>query len=513
MKLLKTLVLMTAAALATTCSLADDTASGPSAGIRRIDLVHFSHTDYGFTDHPAVCRELQRRYLDLAIDAALATCDAPAQRKFCWTAETIVAVDDWWQAATPHRRADLLRVIASGQLDVAALPHNQTPTLDRRQWHTMLHWTAEDLWRQLQPRVAIQNDVNGFPRAGAMALLDRGISHLFTGINEDSGGAPMRRPGAFWWKMPDGRKMLVYLNYSYPAGYWFFEEHEWRHGPVPRAADTRYRPPRAGDFLRSDETSVRKAHGHLLRKIRQVQKEGYAWPLLIVSITNQWRIDNDPPFPPLADFVATWSRLGLQPTLRLTTVTTAMNSLEAEIGSRLPVHEGEWTDWWANGAASGPREVAASRLAKRLLIAAQSPLWGQPSTEALNTMQSIYKEVCLFDEHTWGSSDSVAFPYTLDTLGQFNEKAGLAYRAMARAEWFLSQRVRSRLAPEPEGLYVANVAGLPFDGWIRMPASCLRDNYRSVEDPKSGRATEILFEAGVRPFGRPENPGQLSPGE
>ena len=38
--------------------------------VKQLDIIHFSHTDYGFTDHPAVCRDLQRRYLDLALDAA-----------------------------------------------------------------------------------------------------------------------------------------------------------------------------------------------------------------------------------------------------------------------------------------------------------------------------------------------------------------------------------------------------------------------------------------------------------
>ena len=479
--------------------------------IRHVDLVHFSHTDYGFTDHPAVCRELQRRYLDLAIDAVLATRDLPEERKFCWTAETIVAVEDWWQAASAPRREEFLQAVRSGQLEIAALPDNQTPTLNRHQWHTMLHWIPEELWQQVQPQAAVQNDVNGFPRAGAMALLDRGIRHLFTGINEDSGGAPLARPSAFWWKMPDGRKMLVYLNYSYPNGYWFFEKQEWRRGPVPRAADTRYRPPRAGDILRSDEASVRKAHRHLLAKIQRLQAEGFAYPTLVLSITNQWRIDNDPPFPPLAEFVATWNRLALKPTLRLTTVSRAMKRLEAEVGPRLPIYEGEWPAWWANGAASGPREVAASRFGKRLLAAAQSPLWGELSDEARRSLASIDKDLCLFDEHTWGSGDSVAFPYTLDTLGQFNEKAGLAYRAMARAEWLLSQRVRTRLVREPEGLYVANTARAPFSGWIRMTATCLRDHYLAVEDPRSGRATPLLPEAGRRPFTRPADPAQLSP--
>jgi hypothetical protein len=47
------------------------------AHIRQLDLIHFSHTDYGFTDHPAVCRDMQRRYLDVALDTALATRKRP----------------------------------------------------------------------------------------------------------------------------------------------------------------------------------------------------------------------------------------------------------------------------------------------------------------------------------------------------------------------------------------------------------------------------------------------------
>ena len=94
-------------------ALAADTAAspqevGPSA-IQRIDLVHLSHTDVGYTDHPIVCRELQIRYLDIAIDAALATENRPEGTRFCWTAESAIGVNDWWRSATPERRADFLK--------------------------------------------------------------------------------------------------------------------------------------------------------------------------------------------------------------------------------------------------------------------------------------------------------------------------------------------------------------------------------------------------------------------
>jgi hypothetical protein len=479
--------------------------------IGHVDIVHFSHTDYGFTDHPAVCRELQRRYLDIALDAALATRERPPEGRFAWTAETTVAVADWWESASPARRDDFLAMVRAGQLEVTALPLNQTPTLSRRQWQQMLHWLPDDLWREFRPCAAVQNDVNGTPRAGAAAMLDRGVKYLFSGINEDSGGAPLRRPSAFWWKLPDGRKMFVWLGYSYPTGFYFFEPASWRRGPVPQASDTRYRPARPGDFLRSDDDSVRRAHGHLVGRLRAMEAEGYAYPSLVISITNEWRMDNDPPFPALADFVAAWNRLGLKPTVRLTTVSQALKRLEGEIGDRIPAYEGEWTDWWANGAASGPREVAASRWAKRLAAAAESPLWGEPHASARRAIEAIYRDLCLFDEHTWGNSDSVAVPYSLETLGQFNEKARLAYRPLAMSRWLLAQRVRTRLTKEPDGFYVANTAKLPFSGWIAMPATCLRDGYRSLADATTRAKLKIHYESGCRPFTRPAGPEELTP--
>jgi hypothetical protein len=493
-----------------TCAAIAASSSRAESPIKRIYVIHFSHTDVGFTDMPGVCRELQRRYLDIALDGVLATMSKPAERKFHWTCESLVTVDDWWEAASPTRRRDFLKALRSGQLDVAALPCNQSPFQNAEQWRTMLHWVPEDLWRQFKPAVALQSDVNGFPRAGAMALLDRGITRLCMSINSDSGGPPFFRPSAFWWKMPDGRRLFVYLNYSYPHGYDFFESTHWRRGPVPFASDTRYRPPRAGDFFRTDEASLRAAHAQCLRQIERIQKGGYKHNVLLLSMTNHWRMDNDPPFLAIAEFIAAWNKLGLKPELVFTTATKAMQAMENAVGDAVPEHEGEFTDWWANGVVSGPREVAATRVAKRLLAAAQSPLWGPMPAAGADKAHALNKDLCLFDEHTWGSSWSVALPWSLDTQAQLAEKTMLAWRPMGQAEWLLSQRVRSRLLREGEGLFVANPSRQPFSGWVRMPSTCLRDDYHSLVNPATGARLALLFENGIRCWTAPKNPGELT---
>ncbi len=497
-------------ALTAFAAAAAEAPPGQDPIIKEIDLVHFSHTDVGFTDSPSVCRELYRRYLDIAVDAILDSMKGPAEQRFYWTAESTLAVNDWWQAATRARREQFLKAVRAGQLEVTALGCNATPFMNAAQWRTMVHWLPEELWREVRPAAALQDDVNGVPRAAALALLDRGVRHLCSGINEDSGGAPFQRPSVFWWKMPDGRRLFVWLSLGYGSGFGFFEPGEWRRGPVPRAADMTYRPPRAGDILRSDEAAVRAAHKFCLERLRQLERSGYKHDLLALSITSQWRYDNDPPFPPLAQFVAAWNRLQLQPRLRLTTVSDVMARMEKTMGPTAPEYSGEWTDWWANGTACAPREVAASRAAKRFLAAAGSPLWGPVDAPALLAMDALYRDLCLFDEHTWGSSLSVAKPYSLDTQAQFAEKSILAYRPMARAEWLLSQRARTRLAGQAEGFYLANPAKAPFSGWVSLIATCLRDDYRSLEDPQTGARMKLYFEPGLQPWGWPQKPEDLS---
>jgi hypothetical protein len=506
-RLLQPLVSLVLLAVAAAASAQEPTTAGV---IRRIDIVHMTHTDVGFTDHPIVCRRQQMRYLDIAIDAVLATSDAPPEARFCWTAETTLAVDDWWQAASAVRRKEFLRAVGTGRLEIAALAMNQTPTLNPVQWQTMLHWLPDDLWEKVRPRAAVQNDVNGFPRAGAVALLDRGVHNLLMGINSTNGGAPLERPSAFWWKMPDGRRMFVWLGDHYASGFYYFHAKTWRRGPVPESTDTRYRPARPGEFFRGDADSVRAAHAHLLGKLATLEASGYAYPSLVISVTNEWRIDNDPPFPPLADFVATWQRLGLQPELHLSTVADALDHLRDEIGEVIPEYAGEWTDWWVNGCGSGPREVAASRRAKRLAAAATSPVWGPADARTRQAAAAIYRDLCLFDEHTWGASDSVGQPHTLETWAQYNEKSRAAYRPMALAKLLLAQRARSAVYGREEGLYVANTAQLPWSGWITMPASCLRGDFHSLEDLATGQLITLDFRRGYRPHSRPAGADELT---
>jgi len=450
-----------------------------TGSIEQIDIYHLAHLDIGYTDQPAVAREMQRRYVNLAVDACRRTASGPAGERFHWTTESTIPVLDWWNAAPPDRRAEFLRVVQDRQIDVAALPCNNTPYMSEEEWAAAVSWLPEDLWKAVRPRIAIQDDVNGFPRAGALKLLDRGITHVLTGINGDT-DAPFPAPKPFWWKMPDGRRVFVYLAQQYGEAYDLLGQDDWRLWDSPSAGNPFARPPRPGEIFRSDEESVRKAHGLCLERIAKIEAT-YPFPRLIASVTDQWRWDNDPPFPPLASFIAAWNRLGLKPALRFITATQAVLEFEQTYGAQLPVYQGEWTDWWANGAASIPRELAASRLAKRYLRAARSEAWGPYDAAWQAGANPMWRDLVLFDEHTYDSADSVLLPYSYETLGEEAQKALYAYRAMGEAQLLLGSRMRARLDDEPEGLYVGNPTPSPMTGWVRFPKRSVRSAFRSLK--------------------------------
>ena len=95
--------------------------SNDEVKIKYIDLIHCTHTDYGFTDNPYIARHLHELYLDVAIDGALATINKKPGERFCWTAEAIDPVYMLWTKESPERRKDMLRVIQPGQMDITAL--------------------------------------------------------------------------------------------------------------------------------------------------------------------------------------------------------------------------------------------------------------------------------------------------------------------------------------------------------------------------------------------------------
>lgn len=497
--------------------------------IKKIAIIHHTHTDFGYTDHPNRAMIDQVGYIDRAIDYVLKSSDYPEKARFAWTQEQLHPVRLWWETADEEKKQRFFEAVKTGRFEITGSPFNVTAFMDENEWETALNWVSDDLLKKCNVKSIMQIDVNGMHTAGMVIAHKKGVENLFMGPNSYYGAAPMPTPAAFNWQIDEQRQMFVWINSAYNNGTYMFNEN-WRQGPVPAYSDLRYREPEKDDFWASDDESIKKAHEMCLKSIKGMESSpeevsgesldgftkyrvsgNYPFEVLPVSVTNQWRFDNDPPFYPIVDFVKRWNELGLKPELELCTVTDAMEMVKAEMGENIPVYSGEWVDWWANGNASLPVESAFSRKAKRTLKTLKSPLFGEIDEQQKKTIREISEDICLYDEHSFGSWQSVSDPNSFSSLSQEAEKKVLVYRALDSAECLLAERVRALTDNVKNKIVVFNAAKKPKTVTVELPLNCMRGDYHSVRCDETGEIFPIEYTAGIANFLRPASESEFGP--
>lgn len=497
--------------------------------IETIAIVHHVHTDFGYTDHPCRTKREHVKYINQAVDYVLASSDYPEGSRFAWTQEQLYPIRQWWETATETEKDRFFQAIRTGRLEITGTPFNVTAFLSREEWEAAMNWIPEDLWNNCNIKSAMQIDVNGMHTAGMVCAHDRGVHNLWIGPNSYYGAPPMPTPAAFNWQIAPDKQMFVWLNSSYNNGFFMFNQN-WRQGPVPNYSDLRYRSPEAGDIWASDEASIREAHKLCLENIALIEGTaddtaasstdgftknrvfgGYALRTLPVSVTSQWRVDNDPPFFPLADFVRKWNEMGLKPRLQLCTITQAMDMVREELGDEIPTYSGEWIDWWANGNASSPVEMSINRQAKRVLKNAKSELFGAMTAEQERDARQIIEDICLYDEHCFSSWQSVSNPYSFASISQAAEKNSYAYRALDGAQCLLADRVRPIVRNVKNEIVVWNPASIDISTKIELPLNCMRGEYHSVLCKETNTRHPIEYVDGVANFLRPSSPAEFGP--
>lgn len=487
------------------------------SAVETIHLIPHTHVDFGYTDLPSTIDRLQIDFTRAAARLVNETGHFDEPARFRWTVEVAEVAEIFLKQATAEDRAAFDAAIASGRMEIGAMPFNTTGLLGAEEWQELLR-RLEPLHTQYRLRTCVQNDINGLPWGILPSLLDREVEFVSMGLNEFGGGTPMRRPRAFWWEGPDGRRVFTWLGMHYSEGYLLFHEKEWRRGPVPHSSDLFYRPPARGDTWFSDPKSLAASYEILKRRL-QGDFADYPWKTLGAQVTNMWRVDNDPPCELTCEFVAAWNAAGYKPALRLSTFTDFLEVLREEAGATAPVVRGDWPDWWAEGVTSFPTEIASSRAAARLLreIPAAAGVLSS-SFDFEPRRREAWRMVSRFTEHTFGSYNSVAEPHSPLAMGTLAEKSAYAFQAFEQAKCLLADVVRAsalyRPRPGSRDVIVVNSDKAICSGWVRIPASSLRFEANALvsEDGKvypllkeDGPAWSVPDPSADRPFERPDD--------
>ncbi|WP_436838706.1 glycoside hydrolase family 38 C-terminal domain-containing protein [Nonomuraea cavernae] len=368
-------------------------------------VVHHSHLDIGYTDPQGTVLRHHLDYLDAALRLAEETASWPDDAKFRWTVESSMPALKWL-AARPAEQVDAFAALArEGVIEVTALPFQlHTEACSTEELYRQLRFTSQLQHRYgFATRSAMHTDVPGAVVGLIDALNAAGVRYLAAAHNWAGrsvpylhGGDKLTRP--FRWRAPSGNEVLVWFTDT-PHGMAYMEgntvgltdSYELADDLLPRylsALASRGYPYGPGTFGWQGPDAPR---------------EPYELDVLHLRVQGA-HADNAGPSIVPASIARRWNEQWAFPRLRSAVNSDFFEHVEEHHLDRLAVHEGDWTDWWADGLGSGARPLGYVRRAQSALRAAETlhTLAGADATEQID---EAYDKVALFNEHTWGAAN------------------------------------------------------------------------------------------------------------
>jgi hypothetical protein len=435
---------------------------------REVLILHHSHVDVGYTHPQSMYWELQKGYLEAALDMLDRTEDWPDDlSRPRWTAEVTAPVIRWLQTAPDKDVARLKKHLKSGRFGISGLEYNTTPLCSleglARQLYPV-HMLREQLGADI--RTANQQDVTGLPWTVVDLLLDSGIEMLTMAINLHLSGTPMPRPAVYRWRGPSGRELLVMNGEHYSM------------------------------FDQWCDPSSRNLHtiqAGLYKYLRHVKGLNYPYDFVYLSATHApMMYDNSPPNQDLPGIVRQWNEQGREPRLRLVTPNELLARLKQIPRDQIPVVTGDWTDYWNFGSGSSAAETALSRqMTANAAVIDLLRSWNKPDSHGDTAVTRLWYDINLYNEHTWGAHN------TLDADNPFvvmlwHLKAAPVYDGKPLSEFHLRRELH-RLAANPwqswkaDGVLLVNPTGLRQNYFV--PGTWKRDG-KQIESHYMGAKRE-----------------------
>ncbi|MEO3886644.1 glycoside hydrolase family 38 C-terminal domain-containing protein [Nonomuraea sp. B5E05] len=407
-------------------------------------VVHHSHLDIGYTDPQGTVLRHHLDYLDAALRLAEETSSWPDDAKFRWSVESSMPALKWLDARPPEMVEAFAARAREGVIEVTALPFQlHTEACSTEELHRQLRFTS-----QLKDRYgfattsAMHTDVPGAVVGLVDALSAHGVRYLAAAHNWAGrsvpylhGGDKLTRP--FRWRAPSGNEVIVWFTDT-PHGMAYMEGNtvgltdsfELADDLLPRylsALATRGYPYGPGTFGWQGPDAP---------------KEPYELDVLHLRVQGA-HADNAGPSIVPASIARRWNEQWAYPRLRSAANKDFFEHVEERYLDRLSVHEGDWTDWWADGLGSGARPLGYVRRAQSALRVAETlhTLAGEDATEQID---AAYDKVALFNEHTWGAANPWEDAEEAGDSGglQWTRKSSGAYQAQDDASDLLHAATR-----------------------------------------------------------------------
>jgi hypothetical protein len=361
----------------------------------RVYIAPTVHTDIGYTD-------LQERVMERhAENTSKALAMAAEFPSFKWDFETYWQLDCFLRAH-PDRAEEVFRYLRDGRMGLCGLFGNMLTGLCSHEALNRSTMSARDLAIKggFTLQSVILDDVPAAVGSLPMVLAHSGIKYFVEGVNGDR--APYATHGLknpFYWEGPDGSRVLCQIAGGYAM---------------------------AGGLVSSMEQAANALPGYLA----SYEAAGYPYNAVLV---NGAFSDNRGVASWLPEVVEKWNAEWEYPKLILARPEDYFSYIEQNFASKIPVLKTDFGGWWEDGAGSTARETALSRRAEERAVTAEmlhslgAVLGGVSYPKA--AFSDLWRNILLYDEHTWGAWCSISEPKSEQTVKQWEVKGGFARKA------------------------------------------------------------------------------------
>ena len=383
---------------------------------RTIHLLHHSHVDIGYTHVQDEVKEIQWQNLESAIKLAGESQSMPAEARFRWNSEVMWPVESYLREKEPEKAIKLMDAISNGWIELDAFYANELTELCTSEELIKLTSDARRIASEcgITPLSAMITDIPGWSWGIVPVLAQSGVKYLSLGTNTGHriGGTIAEwgdRP--FYWVSPSGEERI--LCWIHEKAYSLFHT-----------------------GLKYSELKYRLDEGKIFGYINELYENNY--PYEIIPLRYNIGSDNGPTDPTLSQAVKDWNEKYITPVVKIMTVSESFAEFEEKHGDQIPSVSGAFTGYWEDGAASSALETGLNRkAASNINCAGALMVINENKGYDGSKINEAWRNVLLFDEHTWGSWNSISEPENPFTLSQWETKRTFALDALKESNELL----------------------------------------------------------------------------
>lgn len=444
--------------------------------MKTIYLLPHSHHDIGYTDVQTNVLKKQVRNINDALDLIKKNDMYPPEARFRWNVEVLWSVETFLETATPEKRQEFVDAVKNGYIGLQGTYLNMLTGIMRPEEQFRLMGYAGKLREQygLGINSAMITDVPGLSWSMVLVLAQSGIKYFSDGPNGPYTGGDRVGPSnhnwadrPFYWTSPSGQEKILFWMTGFGYGSLF-------KGISPQN-------PSRSENLKS-----------LVNYFNWLDKISY--PYEIIQMRHTVNGDNGTVDPDLSTDVKNWNEKYISPRFVVATSEQMFDDFEKRYGDIIPSFTGDFTPFWEDGASSSAYELGLTRRASEKLARAEAlHAMLAPQRYDAGKFYEAWKNVLLFDEHTWGAWNSIQQPDSPSVTAQWKIKEKFALDASALADELLASMIAGPAgAADTTWIDVLNTQSWMRTDLALVPAAQCRLTGKVIDDSGSTVVSQRL---------------------